>query len=333
MSVNDTVRPPRRVTLWPFALLVVLLVGAGVWVWQHWPSILLQSILWQKTLHQQMTGLLQQVASNPHQAGLTLMGFSLLYGVLHALGPGHGKVVIATFLATHPTKMKTSLQLTLAAAVVQGGMAIALVTVMLGVLQLSSRQLHLSSYWLEKGSYLLVSGLGVWLCWRALQQLRLTLRPPAARMTITRILPADHQHSDHCGCGHQHVPDSAMLSQVMGWKTRVAVVLSMGLRPCSGAIMMLLFSKVIGVYLWGVLSAVVMALGTAMTVSAMALLVQLSRALARRLTQNRGRAGWHAVALNSLALLGGILLVAAGALLWLSAQPGMSGGIRPMFLQ
>ncbi|HBI05518.1 MAG TPA: nickel transporter, partial [Erwinia persicina] len=43
MSVNDTVRPPRRVTLWPFALLVVLLVGAGVWVWQHWPSILLQS--------------------------------------------------------------------------------------------------------------------------------------------------------------------------------------------------------------------------------------------------------------------------------------------------
>lgn len=333
MSVNDTVRPPRRVTLWPFALLVVLLVGAGVWVWQHWPSILLQSILWQKTLHQQMTGLLQQVASNPHQAGLTLMGFSLLYGVLHALGPGHGKVVIATFLATHPTKMKTSLQLTLAAAVVQGGMAIALVTVMLGVLQLSSRQLHLSSYWLEKGSYLLVSGLGVWLCWRALQQLRLTLRPPAARMTITRILPADHQHSDHCGCGHQHVPDRAMLSQVTGWKTRVAVVLSMGLRPCSGAIMMLLFSKVIGVYLWGVLSAVVMALGTAMTVSAMALLVQLSRALARRLTQNRGRAGWHAVALNSLALLGGILLVAAGALLWLSAQPGMSGGIRPMFLQ
>jgi len=333
MSVNDTVRPPRRVTLWPFALLVVLLAGAGVWVWQHWPSILLQSILWQKTLHQQMTGLLQQVASNPHQAGLTLMGFSLLYGVLHALGPGHGKVVIATFLATHPTKMKTSLQLTLAAAVVQGGMAIALVTVMLGVLQLSSRQLHLSSYWLEKGSYLLVSGLGVWLCWRALQQLWLTLRPPAARMTITRILPADHQHSDHCGCGHQHVPDSAMLSQVTGWKTRVAVVLSMGLRPCSGAIMMLLFSKVIGVYLWGVLSAVVMALGTAMTVSAMALLVQLSRALARRLTQNRGRAGWHAVALNSLALLGGILLVAAGALLWLSAQPAMSGGIRPMFLQ
>lgn len=333
MSVTDLSRPlPKRV-VWPFALLLVALLGAGVWIWQHWPQILLQSILWQKSLHQQMTVLLQQVASAPHQAGLTLMGFSLLYGVLHALGPGHGKVVIATFLATHPTKMKTSLQLTLAAAVVQGAVAIALVTVMLGVLKLSSRQLHLSSYWLEKGSYLLVSALGLWLCWRALKKLWLALRPRPARMTVIRILPADHQHSEHCGCGHRHVPDSHMLSQATGWKTKAAVVLSMGLRPCSGAIMMLLFAKVIGVYLWGVLSAIVMALGTALTVSAMALVVQLSRALAQRLSKGSSAQGWQTVAVNSLALLGGILLVMAGVMLWLSAQPAMSGGIRPMLLR
>jgi len=333
MSVSGLSRAPRRGAIWPFALLMSGMLLGGLWIWQHWPQILLQSIMWQKSLHQQMTGLLQQVASNPHQAGLALMGFSLLYGVLHALGPGHGKVVIATFLATHPTKMKTSLQLTLAAAVVQGAVAIALVTIMLGVLQLSSRQMHLSSYWLEKGSYLLVIGLGLWLCWRALKKLWLQLRPAPVRMTITRILPAGHQHSEHCGCGHQHVPDSAMLSQATGWKTKVAVVLSMGLRPCSGAIMMLLFSKVIGVSFWGVLSALVMALGTALTVSGMALVVQLSRSLAQRLTRNTGSAAWHVVALNCLALTGGVLLIAAGAMLWLSAQPAMSGGIRPMFLQ
>lgn len=332
MPVNNLSHSARRGPVWPFAMLTTVILLAVVWIWQHWPQILLQSILWQKSLHQQMTGLLQQVASDPHQAGLALMGFSLLYGVLHALGPGHGKVVIATFLATHPTKIKTSLQLTLAAAVVQGAVAIVLVTVMLGVLQLSSRQLHLSSYWLEKGSYLLVCGLGIWLCWRALKKIWLALRPVSARISITRILPAGHQHSEHCGCGHQHIPDNTMLSQATGWKTKAAVVLSMGLRPCSGAIMMLLFSKVIGVYIWGVLSALVMALGTALTVSAMALLVQLSRSLAQRLTRNSAPAGWHVAMLNGLAFIGGILLVVAGGVLWFSAQPAMSGGIRPMFL-
>ncbi len=333
MSVNAITPRPQHGWLqaWPLYVVLLLFIAAGFTVWQHWPQILLKSILWQKTLHQQMTALLQQVASHPHQAGLALMGFSLMYGVLHALGPGHGKVVIATFLATHPTKVKTSLQLTLAAAVVQGGVAILLVTVMLVVLGLSSRQLHLSSYWLEKGSYLMVAGLGLWLCWRALRKIWQALRPLPA-MKIQRIVPVGHQHSDSCGCGHQHVPDSQMLDKAVNGKTKAIVVLSMGLRPCSGAIMMLLFSKVIGVYGWGVLSALAMAVGTALTVSAMALLVQVSRALALKLSRGASPAGWQKVGWSGLSLVGGVLLVAVGIMLWLSATPAMSGGIRPMFL-
>ncbi|MBK0033960.1 nickel/cobalt transporter [Erwinia sp. S43] len=334
MSVNILSMQARSWRqLWPLYLLIIVLLACALLVWQFWPQILLQSVLWQKNLHQQMTALLQQVASHPQKAGLTLMGFSLLYGVLHALGPGHGKVVIATFLATHPTRVKTSLQLTMMAAVVQGGVAIALVTIMLVVLKLSSRQLHLSSYWLEKSSYLLVAGLGVWLCWRAARKLMRTLRTSGKTggITIHRIVPTDHQHSESCGCGHQHVPDSAQLATAVGWKTKSLVVMSMGMRPCSGAIMMLLFSKVIGVYGWGVLSAIAMALGTALTVSGMALLVQISRILALRLSRDRPAAGWQKVALNCLALSGGILLLAAGIVLWLSAQPDISGGIRPLF--
>ncbi len=333
MSVNALTTRRQRGWLqaWPLSVLLLLFIAAGFTVWQHWPQILLQSVLWQKTLHQQMTALLQQVASHPHQAGLSLMGFSLMYGVLHALGPGHGKVVIATFLATHPTKVKTSLQLTLAAAVVQGGVAILLVTVMLVVLGLSSRQLHLSSYWLEKGSYLMVAALGLWLCWRALRKIWHALRPMPA-MKIQRIVPVGHQHSDSCGCGHQHVPDSQMLDKAVNGRTKAIVVLSMGLRPCSGAIMMLLFSKVIGVYGWGVLSALAMAGGTALTVSAMALLVQVSRALALKLSRGASPAGWQKVGWSGLSLVGGVLLVAVGIMLWLSATPAMSGGIRPMFL-
>ncbi|KOC88238.1 nickel/cobalt transporter [Winslowiella iniecta] len=334
MSVNSLPGKVRRHWLrsaWPLLLLTLVLIAAGSWIWQQWPQLLFQSVQWQKILHQQLTALLQQVELNPHQAGLALLGFSLLYGILHAAGPGHGKVVIATFLATHPTKIKTSLQLTLAAALVQGVMAIALVTILLVGLKLSSRQLHLSSYWLEKGSYLMVALLGAWLSLRALRKLWSLLRPPATTLKISAIRAADHTHDANCGCAHQHVPDNAMLAQAVGWKTKAIVVLSMGLRPCSGAIMMLLFSKVIGVYLWGVLSAVAMALGTAVTVSAMALLVQSSRALASRLSRHSAAAGWQKVALQSLGLAGGVVLIVAGIILWQSAQPAMSGGIRRIF--
>ncbi|WP_409522086.1 nickel/cobalt transporter, partial [Pantoea septica] len=201
MSLMLSQRRARRV--WPLWLLALALAAGALTLWQYWPQILLQSAIWQKGLHQQMTQLLQQVKTAPGQAGGLLVLFSLAYGVLHALGPGHGKVVITTFLATHPARLNLTLRLTLLASLVQGSVAIVLVTLMLVVLQTSSRQLHLSSYWLEKGSYLLVIGLGIWIGVRALKTLLRQLRP---RSPITiRALRADHQHHAHCGCGHAHL--------------------------------------------------------------------------------------------------------------------------------
>jgi len=322
MSLISLPSTSRR--LWPLWLLVAILMLAGALLWHHWSQILLQNVLWQKGLHREMTQLLQQVAAQPHQAGVTLLLFSLAYGVLHALGPGHGKVVISTFLATHPAKLKTSMKLTLLAALLQGGVAIGLVTLLLVVLQTSSRQLHLSSYWLEKGSYLLVIALGVWIGWRALRALWHGLRP-AAKRRIYAIRP-HHQHDEHCGCGHAHLPSAQQMEQAVSGKTQALVVFSMGLRPCSGAIMMLLFAKVIDVYAWGVASALAMALGTALTVSMLGLIVQRSRRLAERLGRS---AGTHSRLLMPwLALAGACVLIVAGIALWQSAVPAASG-IRP----
>jgi len=318
-------RRARRV--WPLWLLALALAAGALTLWQYWPQILLQSAIWQKGLHQQMTQLLQQVKTAPGQAGGLLVLFSLAYGVLHALGPGHGKVVITTFLATHPVRLNITLRLTLLASLLQGSVAIVLVTLMLVVLQTSSRQLHLSSYWLEKGSYLLVIGLGIWIGVRALKTLLRQLRP---RSPITiRALRAAHQHHAHCGCGHAHLPDAQQVAEAVSVKTQLLLVASMGLRPCSGAIMMLLFSRVIGVYLWGVLSAVVMALGTALTISAIGLLVQRARTLAQRLGDESRTASTAALAMPLLALIGSALLIAAGLALWQSAAPGVGGGLRP----
>ena len=325
MSLMFSQRRARRV--WPLWLLVLALAAGALTLWQYWPQILLQSAIWQKGLHQQMTQLLQQVKTAPGQAGGLLMLFSLAYGVLHALGPGHGKVVITTFLATHPARLNITLRLTLLASLLQGSVAIVLVTLMLVVLQTSSRQLHLSSYWLEKGSYLLVIGLGIWIGVRALKTLLRQLRP---RLPITiRALRAAHQHHAHCGCGHAHLPDAQQVAEAVSVKTQLLLVASMGLRPCSGAIMMLLFSRVIGVYLWGVLSAVVMALGTALTISAIGLLVQRARTLAQRLGDESRTASTAALAMPLLALIGSALLIAAGLALWQSAAPGVGGGLRP----
>ncbi|MEZ3499473.1 nickel/cobalt transporter [Pantoea sp. KPR_PJ] len=295
-------------------------------LWLYWPQLLLQSVIWQKALHQQMTQLLQQVKAEPDSTGGLLVLFSLAYGVLHALGPGHGKVVIATFLATHPARLRTSLRLTLLASLLQGGVAIGLVTLMLIVLQTSSRQLHLSSDWLEKGSYLLVMGLGLWLSFRSLKTLWQRLRPRSARRVRARHV---HHHSAHCGCGHAHLPAAQQVAEAVSVKTQLLLVASMGLRPCSGAVMMLLFARVTGVYLWGVLSAVVMALGTALTISAIGLLVQRFRALAQRLAGDRSSSSAAAILMPLLALTGSLLLVVTGMILWQSAASGIGGGVNP----
>ncbi len=319
--------PGRGSRLWPLWLMAALLLSGGLLVWIYWSQILLQSVLWQKDLHRQMTQLLQQVAEQPHQAGLSLVIFSLLYGVLHALGPGHGKVVIATFLATHPARVKTSIRLTLLASLLQGSVAIGLVTVMLVILQTSSRQLHLSSFWLEKGSYLLVIGLGMLMGYRALRALWRALRPRPA--PLFRAFQSHHQHDAQCGCGHAHLPTPQQMQGSVSLKTQLLVVVSMGLRPCSGAIMMLLFAKVIGVYGWGVLSAAVMALGTALTISAIGVLVQQARSVAQRLAQPRETAGRARLLIPLLTLTGSLILIVAGLALWQSAQLTLGGGIRP----
>ncbi|MCL2892687.1 nickel/cobalt transporter [Brenneria tiliae] len=349
MSVNVSEPPQRRrslLKLWPLWLFFLLLALALRELIGYWPQIVLQSAVWQKSLHQQMSQLLQMVADRPHQAGLGLMAFSLAYGVLHAVGPGHGKVVIMTYLATHPSKLKSSLRLTFAASLVQGLMAVLLVSVVLGILQLSSRTLHSSSFWLEKGSFILVAGLGALLCFRAARRLYFTLfrRPKPA--TILRLTPLDsaddrrirplgavsapdHQHHADCGCGHRHLPSNEELSRDGHWRTRLMIVLAMGMRPCSGAILVLLFSKVIGVFLWGIAAALVMALGTALTISALAMLVFYCRRLVERLGGNGTSSVWQRAAWSLLSLAGGVILLGSGVLLYLSAQPAMMGGLRP----
>lgn len=322
--ISASMKKKRRwLHLWPLALFLVIVGIAALWLWQAWPQVMMKSILWQREVNQQMSGLLKAVAENPSKAGGSLLIFSFLYGVLHALGPGHGKIVITTWLATHPSRLKSSIGLTLASSLLQGCVAIALVLVVLTLLQLPARQLHMSSFWLEKGSYALVGLLGVMLCWRALKKLSALLRKPKFK-----AFTPHHVHDERCGCGHQHLPTQEQLQSGDDWRARLMIILSMGMRPCSGAIMVLLFSKVIGVFSWGVVSALAMAAGTSLTITSLALLVHSFRQLAVRLSGNKAPVLWRQVGWTTLALAGGVILLIAAVTMWISAVP-MGRGLRP----
>lgn len=341
------------VSLWPFWLFVLALIGALAWVSLHWPQIMMQSVEWQRQLHQRLAQLIQQVQLSPRQYGGSLLLFSLTYGILHAVGPGHGKMVITTYLSTHPARLQLSIWLTLLASLLQGIMAISLVSVTLLMLKMSSTYLHVGELWLERAGYMLMVLLGALLCRRA--GLRLWRSLPSRKsgngraslggiyrnlryihadinhqaISRARQQQAGHFHHPGCGCRHHHVLSDQTLQTAVNWRTKLSVVLAMGIRPCSGAVLVLLFAKVMGVYLWGVLSALVMAAGTSLTLLLLSLLVFYARRYAENLTRRHTANGASAVAWATLALAGGLLLITAGIILYGGAQDVISTGVRP----
>ncbi len=135
-----------------------------------------------------------------------------------------------------------------------------------------------------------------------------------------------HHHHDHhgndCGCGHAHMPTPDQLGGTWSWTKALAVAFSVGIRPCTGAIIVLVFAISQGLMWAGVFATFAMALGTAITVSALAALAVGSRELATRMAGDGSRWGWR---IERAAGLGGAVLVTAlGAAFFLgSLQPAV----------
>jgi hypothetical protein len=148
-----------------------LAAGGALWLWQAWPQVMMKSILWQREVNQQMSGLLKAVAENPTKRGIAA-GVQLYLWRSARAGAGAWQNR-DHHLACHPS-VKAEIEHWPDAGLLaaSGGVAIVLVVVVLSLLQLPARQLHMSSFWLEKGSYALVGVLGLILCWRALKKLR-----------------------------------------------------------------------------------------------------------------------------------------------------------------
>lgn len=231
---------------------------------------------------------------NGYTALITLGVLSFLYGVFHAAGPGHGKVVISSYVLATQSEVKRGIALSVASAMLQSLVAVVFVLIAGLLLGLTATQFANSTDVIVLGSYMLVIALGLWLIAR-------------------KIFNLGHHHHDHDHDhdGHAHFVDPKHTGSTV--REMAGVVLAVGLRPCSGALVVLVFALSQGVFAAGIASVFLMGLGTALTVAILATLAILLKDATSLL---RGRyAGLAADLLWWLELAGAVLVLLFGIVL------------------
>ncbi|CAM2833425.1 nickel/cobalt transporter [Vibrio rarus] len=292
----------------PMLIIAVVLLLVVVALWFLWPVILLTSIHWQK---ESLDYLTEQFYSGDNSAHLVILAVCFLYGILHSLGPGHGKVVVSTYLATNETRLKSGIFITMCSAVVQALVAVALVSTFVFVFHQTMRKLNTTVSEFATYSGVLVALLGLQLIYSAIKHL------------YTSSKTHHHQHGDNCGCGHKHSANASELNTLSKPREYLMIILSIGLRPCSGAILVLFFANLTHLYWLGVIGAFLMAIGTAITTSTIAFLTVTGRKFIQYYVKST-RSGITIVLPTLMKCLAGLFLITLGVLLIVIPSYGMS---------
>lgn len=289
----------------------------------YWSRVAFEIQSIQRDLHRALSAAIMAVRDGGTVAAWTLIGLSFLYGIFHAAGPGHGKVVISTYLLTQESELKRGLLLSLISSLVQGLVAIVLVEATVRLLGLTMRQAEGAVPSLEAASYGLVALLGVGLIVtrgrRMLRAMAGSADPVPNGHADGHHHGHDHDHDhdhDHGACGHSHGPRPEDLAAPLGLKSFAALVLSIGIRPCSGAVLVLVVAYSMDLRVTGMAAVLAMSLGTAITVGMLASLSVFARDLARRLAARMPEhAGRLSLAGEGVAVAGGIVILILGLLL------------------
>ena len=256
----------------------------------------------QQRFYHTLTDAIKGMRENPWQLW-SLVGLSFAYGVFHAAGPGHGKAVISSYMIANETELKRGVMLSFMSSMLQGVVAILLVGAAYLVLRGSSISMTQATHFLEVVSYALIVAFGGWLLYRKLRGMRQrSLSPALAHDHHDHSHSHSHHphdnHSHHHGhshapgevcdtCGHAHAPDPSMLKgDRFALREAWSAIIAVGLRPCSGALIVLSFALLNGLYLGGILSVFAMSIGTAITVSVLATLAVTAKDFAVRYASN-----------------------------------------------
>lgn len=248
---------------------------------------------WQSMFYRELTAALGSLKENPLGVWL-LLALSFGYGVFHAVGPGHGKAVITSYLVSSGESARRGVAISFAAAMVQAAVAILIVAGGALVLRVTAMQITNATDWLEAGSYALIAVVGAWLLWTK-------SFGGGHHHHHHHFLPGDtpahghdddeqhhghegHDHGDHAH-DHEHVGHTAeRMPSVTSTLWRAwSAILAVGIRPCSGAIIVLVFALSQGLFAAGIAAAIVMGLGTGLTVAVLAAIAVGARGAAVRL--------------------------------------------------
>ena len=272
-------------------------------------------------------------------AAYTLLGISFLYGIFHAAGPGHGKAVISSYLVANDETWRRGVFLSFASAIFQALTAIAIVAVAAVLLNATAKTMGDTVRVAEIVGYALIILIGLRLFWvkgRALISL-LRAKEPAHRDHAHAHHHHGHEHHHHghehhhhahahhhhhhdencehdaSAWGHAHAPEPAELKGAHWLRRGLAAVVAVGLRPCSGAIIVLVFALAQGIFWIGVAATFAMGLGTAITVAAIASLAVGARSFAGRLA--KGKAGKGLIVVRGLETAAALVIILFGVLL------------------
>jgi len=247
---------------WIAAGFLALVAALAIWLWGFGGTDVVArwSAAAQRDAQNAMATSLRALRAGDWGALAGLWGLCLAYGFVHAAGPGHGKLVIGGYgIGVRVSAARLS-GLAALSSLAQALVAIILVTVALAVLGWGRDQLTaLADRTMAPLSYAMIAGVGLWLIWRG-----------ARKALRLRQSTATHGHDHHhdgdgvCGtCGHAHAPTAEQAANVRSWRDVAAVVAVIAIRPCSGAIFLLILTYALGLYWVGVVGVLVMGLGTA----------------------------------------------------------------------
>ncbi len=295
----------------------------------------------QAEFYRQFSGLIR-AAKTDGSAAWGLFGVSFLYGIFHAAGPGHGKAVISSYLVANDETWKRGVVLSFASALLQALVAVVVVGIAAALLNATAATMRSAVNVIEISSYALIVLIGARLFWvkgRAFIAVAQTLHRPAALSAAATPMaerdcgshrhdhPHHHDHArghhnhhhDHAheedasAWGHAHAPEPGQLAGPGGWKRGLSAIVAVGARPCSGAILVLVFALAQGLFWAGVVSTFVMGLGTAITVAIIATLAVGAKSWAKRFADTR--AGYGMLAMRGIEVGAAAVIIAFGALL------------------
>jgi len=279
-------------------LAAVAVIGLAVWLWGLGGAdqVMRWAVAAQAETQNAMAGLLQRLRAGDRAALWGLWSLCFAYGFFHAAGPGHGKILIGGYGVGARVPLMRLSSLAVLSSIAQAVTAIALVYAGVFLIGLSRDAMtETAERWMAPLSYGAIALVGAWLGLRGLRR-------------WWRWQSAVTGDTGRCGsCGHRHAPDADEAARVRSLRDALAIVAAIAVRPCTGALFLLILTARLGLDLAGIIGALFMGLGTASVTLAVALAaVSFREGAVRRLMQ--GTAVARAVPLVEMAA-GGVIMV------------------------